>query len=360
MKAILIDVTMYGHHQPYFEALMDGAAVKHQVVGVVPSEYENPAYRLIYLDFYKKGMDAKSSHVIAYLRWIWELHKIVKQEKPDVIHFLYGDVLYRYFGAGLCFFGKAKVIATFHQIRRSRLRDYSIKRISRHITWGVFHTDTLVEQMRKIGIENLKKVEYPCLGAGETIDKKQAQRMLGFDLGDRPVLLALGGTRQDKGLDLLLEALNEVGAPFYLLVAGYPEMFDENYIKEHSKRYGGQVKCILKYLSEKEFSLCLAVCDFVVLPYRRVFDGASGPLGEGVVRNKVIIGPDHGSLGKIITENHLGYVFETENVQSLVQTIKKALAGRFEKDEKYRNYQREISPEKFVENYLKIYEENRT
>lgn len=268
--------------------------------------------------------------------------------------------MYRYFGIGLELFRGTKVIVTLHQVRRSRIRDFSIKQICSKATWNVVHTNKLANDLKGMRLQNIRKVEYPCFAPHENVYRRDAQKQMGFDAGDKPVLLALGGTRYEKGLDILLEALKNVDAPFYLLVAGYPELYDERYVAENSKEYKEQVYCILKYLSDEEFSLSLAACDFVVLPYRRVFDGASGPLGEGVARNKVIIGPDHGSLGKIITENHLGYIFETENVHSLARTIQKALAERFEKDEKYRNYQREISPEKFVENYLKIYEEDRT
>lgn len=359
MKVILIDAVMYGHHQAYFEALMDGLSTEHQVIGTVPSEYENPRYHLIQLDLYKENMDVKATHILAYLQWMWNLCKIVKREKPDVVHFLYGDVLYRYFGAGLHFLGHAKVIVTFHQVRRSRLRDRSIKRICRYATQVVLHTDKLVEDLKVLGIRNVKKVEYPCFGRNESVGKEDAQKALGIDSERRPVLLALGGTRYDKGLDILLEALDQVEAPFYLLIAGYPEQFDEEYIRANTGQYRDRVKYILKYLSDEELSLCFAAADFVVLPYRKVFDGASGPLGEGVARNKVVIGPNHGSLGRIIEENHLGYVFETENVRSLAQTIQKALNQPYERDERYQSYQKELSAATFVANYQEIYKEEK-
>lgn len=357
MKILLVDTVMYGHHKSYFEALMAGVGQKHSVAGIVPREYENPHYELFYADFYKKNMKAEDTHFLAYAEWMWNIYRIVKRERPDVVHFLYGDILYRYFGIGLKLFSKTNVVVTFHQIRRSRLRDLSIKRICKNIRRGILHTDKLVDDLRSLSIDNIKKVEYPCFTKEEAMEQGAAQKALGIDAEGKRVLLALGGTRYDKGLDLLLDALGLVTVPFYLLIAGYPEAYDEKYIAEHTRKYRGQVKCILKYLSDEELSLCIAASDFIVLPYRKTFDGASGPLGEGVEKNKVIIGPNHGSLGTIISQNHLGYLFESEDAEQLSKTIESAVKGAFEPDEKYKAYQEAISVKIFVENYLEIYEE---
>lgn len=355
MKLLLIDAVMYGHHKTYFEALMDGLEAEHQVIGVVPDGYENPRYRLIHATLYRENMSAKDMHAIAYLEWMYRIGKIIKEEKPDIVHFLYGDIMYRYFGAGLRFCGKAKTVVTFHQVRRSRVRDISIKRICRQITQGVLHTDKLVNDLNELGIKNIQKIEYPCFGQKCDCSQAEAQKELGLDTKQCPVLLALGGTRYDKGLDILLDALDVVQTPFYLLVAGYPETYDEAYIAEHIKPYKERVTCILKYLSDEEFALCIAAADLIVLPYRKSFDGASGPLGEGVAKDKIIVGADHGSLGQTIRENHLGYVFKSENKDELADAIEYALSKPFVRDSEYRAYQKKISPHTFIENYQTLY-----
>lgn len=358
MKILLIDAVMYGHHKTYFEALMEELGKKYQVVGVVPCEYENSNYVLDYATFYKKDMSAKDMHGIAYLKWLCRINQIVKKEKPDIVHFLYGDILYRYFGVGLGLFRNVKVIVTFHQVRRSRIRDFSVRRICRKIAVGILHTDKLVDDFKKLEIANVEKIEYPYFGEEEEFSQEYACRALGINADKKPILLAFGGTRYDKGLDILLEALNWVRVPFYLLIAGYPEMYDETYIREHAAGYICQVKYILKYLSKEELSLCFAASDFIVLPYRKTFDGASGPLGEGVAKNKVIIGPNHGSLGTIISQNHLGYLFESENSRDLANTIEKAMQSAFPYDKKYMEYKEAISLNQFIKSYMRIYEES--
>ena len=49
----------------------------------------------------------------------------------------------------------------------------------------------------------------------------------------------------------------------------------------------------------------------------------------------MIVGPNHGNLGDTISKNHLGYTFETENVESLAEVLNRALAEKWEPDEMY-------------------------
>ena len=76
----------------------------------------------------------------------------------------------------------------------------------------------------------------------------------------------------------------------------------------------------------------------------------------GVAAKKGIIGPDHGSLGSAIAENHLGYVFETESVSSLASVLDRALAEQFEYDEVAEAYRSKLTVARFRENMLDLYE----
>lgn len=70
-------------------------------------------------------------------------------------------------------------------------------------------------------------------------------------------------------------------------------------------------------MTDEEFEMAIQAVDAIVLPYRKTFNGASGPLGEGVAKGKMIIAANHGSLGDIVEKNHLGYTFESENIEAL-------------------------------------------
>ena len=206
-----------------------------------------------------------------------------------------------------------------------------------------------------MNIKNVEHIEYPQFCESETVDPLMARNKLGLR-PEVPILLALGATREDKGLGILLEALKYVKQDFQLLIAGQEADYTKEYINKQTESYADKVTCLLKFLNDDEFSMCLSAADFVVLPYKKCFDGASGPLGEGVIHGKAIIGPDHGSLGDIIRRNHLGYTFEAENASALSVILSKALVSHFTQDESYSKYQEELNPEHFLKKYHVLFE----
>lgn len=348
MKVMLIDSRMDGHHITYMRSILEMLdEVNTESLVCAPDQ----------VDCAEKNRTVVCSSQ-NYFRWMHRLEAVVKKEKPDVVHFLYGDDLYRYFGAGLSWIGKhAQLFITFHQVRRSYLHDLSLKMISASAKKVVVHTESLEKDFHKLGIHNVQQIEYPRFNMIQSIDQKKAKKMLGIPDGEAPVLLALGATRYDKGIDILLDALDQVSSRFHLVVAGKEDTISESVIREKIRKYQKQVTLILRFLSDEEFACCLSASDIVVLPYRKSFDGASGPLGEGVALGKMIVGANHGSLGKLIKGHHLGLTFETENAGDLTKKLEEALSGNWEPDDKYYEYQKALSPARFQAEYEKLYKE---
>lgn len=350
MRVLLIETAMSGHHLPYLRALMDcsnDVAVVTPIIDDAIKAADNKVYAIPF---------SESKTIWRYIKWLRQVKKIVDSTDPDVIHLVYGDSIYKFMGIGLRYMRrKHKCIVTCHQIRHSRLRDIGIKMLARSVNAVVVHTSELTKELQALGINNVFHVEYPHFGDECIQSCEYARGKLGIALDDDPVLLALGGTRYDKGLDMLLESLKDVNIPFHLLIAGKPEFFTEDYINEHVSNYSKKVTCLLRLLSNEEFSLCLSAADVVVLPYRKSFNGASGPLSDGVWHKKMIIGPDHGSLGKLIADHHLGATFEAENIDSLRDCILKQLLKKWEPDDIYRQYRDVMSTGYFQDSYRDIY-----
>ena len=143
---------------------------------------------------------------------------------------------------------------------------------------------------------------------------------------------------------------------FHLLIAGDESTYKREFILAESESYSSRVSLLLEYLDDQKFSASLNAADIIVLPYRKIFDGASGPLTDGAYLGKMIVGPSHGSIGKVITANHLGLTFKAENPHSLSRALDEALSMDFAPDEIYSSYQERLSPERFVERYRKLYE----
>lgn len=349
-RILMVDTSLEGHHQTYLQSLIHAAGTRVIVCAPVGGEGLFPSIERYY-SIPRAGKSLKQ-----YLAMLVSLRRIVKQEKLAALHFVYGDAFYRFGGLGMRLLPCKKII-TCHQFRhRSKTAIHIYRRLARLSTCIVVHTDELMKVARGYGINNVVHVEYPQFNLCSAIDQAAARAMLGIPNDGVPLILSLGGTRYFKGLDLLLTALKDVKHPFYLLVAGREESFTEEYICEATKTFQNRVFLRMAFLPEEEVDCCLQAADIVCLPYRKEFDGASGPLGEGVVRNKLIVGPAHGSIGQTIREYHLGLTFEAENIANLAETLEQALTSAWKPDEKYREYQELLNPKRFEAEYAALYQ----
>ncbi len=346
-----VDILIDGHHLSYMKSLIKSD--QNEYVLVLPEKVEIfgcKQYIFKEVDFFNKKLSE-------YLSWLNEIYEIAKREKPDIIHFLYGDVFYKFFGIGLSKFKNFKIISTFHWVKFDVLRRISLKSIFNKIDKGVVHTEFLYKKIKELGINNITHIEYPQFNT-PLLDNIEAKRY--FGLKDTvPTLGCIGGTRHDKGLDILLKALNYVNSPFQLLISGKEESFNKAFIEEEIKGYSERVVLYLKYLSDEELYKSLNASDIIVLPYRRNFAGASGPLSEGVWLRKTIIGPNNSSLGDIIINNELGLSFEVEDISDLAKSINELLQNQYNWTEKAELYRKSLDPLLFREKYLEIYLEKK-
>lgn len=348
MKVLFIDTAGDGHHDSYINGIVNNIQ-NCEFVAIYPKKISCIA------KVYELKLDLTNKSLSNYVKFLSLVKRVIKLEKPDVVHFLYGDYLYRFFGIGLGrIYKKQRFVITYHHIRRGFLLDLSIKRLFGHSTVGIVHTESLKQDLNDMSIENVALINYPSFNK---ISEKCKEEIRGFwgIKSDAKVISSLGATRYDKGVDILLDALKKVEGDFVLLLAGKPTDFDESFIKEKISCYSEKVKLIPRFLSDEEMADFVKMSDIIVLPYRFVFDGASGPLVEAVANGKCIVGPNHGSLGQIIERNSLGYTFETENSESLAKAIDLALKENFEPNEKYIGFRELLTPKGFGKMYGEIY-----
>lgn len=350
ITVLFVENRLDGHHISYLSSLTNMNREEFHPILLAPENKELQNWCGIFNVEYEIMVREE------YLSVLLQVREIQRKWSINIVHFVYADAYFRFAGIGLWSLGAVKIVMTFHQFRRSKLRDIVRKAIFKKIDVGVVHTIILHDLVMGEGTKNVHQINYPCFMKKIPLTTMQAREYLGVKTC-YPVLLSLGGTRYDKGIDILLNALEQVKEPFFLIIAGVESTFTSEYIKQHSVRFENNTLLKLRYLSEKEVSLFVLASDWIVLPYRKQFDGASGPLGEGVVYGKGIIGPSHGSLGEIISNNHLGYVFEAENTAHLADTITKALKKPFMIDDNYKYYQSLLDVRIFQQNYMKLYQE---
>lgn len=345
MKIVFVETNVDGHHKLYLQELIKD---KTDFTVILPQTCKDiPEDRQIIVKY-----DNKRLKFSVYRKWLKNVYKIIKEEKPDIVHFLYGDIFYRFFGFGLK--KKYNTVITFHVLRRSFLRDLSLRRIFSKIEKGVVHTKTIYDELKGLKINNTVHIEYPSFNSTICYPKGSSRKFFALP-ENKKILAAVGGTRADKGLDLLLEALKDVKKPFHLLVAGDNVSFSEKYIEEHAAPFIEHVTIFMKYLTDEEYSMVIDACDIAVLPYRKIFNGASGPLTDFAAMKKAVIGPSHGSMGEIIEDNHIGITFESENLKELSLAIEKMLDGEFVFDEIAEKYIETLKVKNFKKKYDELY-----
>lgn len=344
-KILLVDDSLSGHHKIYMKNIIEN--INKNFVVVLPDVIDEISIKCSVVKYNQKKFS-----LLQYIRYINKIRDIAKKEEVDIIHFLSGDSFYKYFGLFFYKLKKQKIVVTFHKIPEDSLHLLSLKRICRYIDIAIVHSSYLQNVAEKMGIYNVVKVSYPsfCKKKNKVFIKK----MLGIE-DNEIVIGAIGGTRKSKNIGLLLDALANIDVPFRLIIAGKLEDYGEVYIREKVDKYINNVSLILKILDDEEYSNVINACDIIAIPYTRSFNGASGPLCDGVYTNAFIIGLDAGNIGKTIKDNHLGYTFKADDCESLCEVIKYAIKNEFKRDDKYYAFQSELNPKNFVQSYERIY-----
>lgn len=103
---------------------------------------------------------------------------------------------------------------------------------------------------------------------GNKMDRGEACRKLGLSR-DKKTLLFFGLIRDYKGLDLLIEAIGQLGEEYQLVIAGecygrfdkYQALIDQSSAKERIFVYN-------EYISDDDIPLFFSASDVLILPYR--------------------------------------------------------------------------------------------
>lgn len=144
---------------------------------------------------------------------------------------------------------------------------------------------------------------------GELISREEALHRLGLSL-DYRYLLFFGFIREYKGLDLLLEAMNDSRLrtkPVKLIIAG--EYYgNREYYEGLMERYALQDKLVLRtdYIPSNEINNYFCAADVIVQPYKSATQ--SGVTQIGYHFDKPMLVTNVGGLSEIIADRKSGYV----------------------------------------------------
>lgn len=157
---------------------------------------------------------------------------------------------------------------------------------------------------------------------GKKIDKNLACEQLGLPKGKK-VLLFFGLIRDYKGLDVLIEAFNDLSEEYILVIAGECYGKVEKYLELISKNKNkNRIFKHIRYIPDQEVPLFFSVADLLVLPYRTATQ--SGVVAVSYHFDLPVIVTDVGSLKELVGKHELGLVVSEPNsteINSAIQTF---------------------------------------
>jgi len=164
---------------------------------------------------------------------------------------------------------------------------------------------------------------------------------------DSIIFLFFGQIDKRKGILEFVESIQDMQDDIIILVVGKDEGQHSLEIKEMAKKIGWTDKVHInnKHISSSELQTYFRASDAVILNYGK-FSNASGVLFNAIEFHVPIVGSNYGQIGKVISENSIGYLFEPHNKSEI-----KAACLRLIQDKKK-------CPFKIQENLLKFIKEN--
>jgi len=160
---------------------------------------------------------------------------------------------------------------------------------------------------------------------------------------DKKVLLFFGTIRENKGLDILLNAMKEIKEDFFLLIAGQiagaSEPSANNYrtiIKTND--ISDSIDWIERYITDEEVAEVFKIADAVILPYKKTFHAQSGVLNLAIGYERPCVVSDVGGIGETVRGYDLGIVVRPEDVHDLQRGIRNILKDNLKFGfDKYKN-----------------------
>ncbi len=342
MKIALIDPSLFTF--PYDKALADALigqghqvtlytkhlGVKEQGKGAVFLQ------ELFYPGFQAEFMKSLPKPVflglkgIAHFFSLIHLWLVLRNEKPDVIHFQWVPlpVVDRMF---VPLFRKiAPAILTVHDSSpfndnpRSRLQAMGAIDIMRDYDHLIVHTEKAKESIRKYGIADqyVSRIDHGVIGIDNFPDIPENAAN-----DSAPVtILLFGHLKPYKGADLLIEALAKMPESTLrktrLRIVGKPQMDTEPlFAMARQLKVENNIQWDLRFIGDDEIGQVFAESDITAMPYREI--DASGVLMVSLSVGRPIVATKIGLFAEILEDGTHGYLVPMEDPAALAAALTK-------------------------------------
>lgn len=172
------------------------------------------------------------------------------------------------------------------------------------------------------------RINHPVYNQfGNVLPREEALNHLKLNPEHKYVLF-FGFIRDYKGLDLLIESLNNLPEEYHLIVAGevygsfdkYTRLIDSFQLKH-------RVHLFNQYIADDEVTHYFSAADVCVLPYKSATQSGITSISHHF--NLPIIATDVGGLKETITDGVTGLIVETPDSQKIAESIQTYFAKAY-------------------------------
>ena len=262
-----------------------------------------------------------------YISAAWKLRK----SKPTVYIANYWMTIFTpmYVVFNLFIPKKVKRIALLHNFipHEKRFFDRLLNRWMVKLFDGfVVMSDKVRDDLLSVNPEaRFVQLEHPWYDHfGTPMDQAVARERLGISL-TKHTLLFFGIIREYKGLDLLINAMDELDSDYQLVIAG--EVYgDFAYLEQliSKSKNKSNIHLFNSYISDEEVKWYFSAADVCVLPYKSATQ--SGVTATSFYFNVPVIATNVGGLSQSVGHEVKGLIADYPTVEALVTTIQRYTA----------------------------------
>lgn len=150
--------------------------------------------------------------------------------------------------------------------------------------------------------------------------KEEYRRQLNLDINGKYILF-FGQIKDVKGLDILLQALNNTPKDIQLIIAGKPWKSDFKKYEELINKYNleDRIIKIIRFIEDDEREKLFFASDVNILPYRVIYQ--SGVLLMAMSHGLPVIASDLEPNKEIIKDGNNSFLFKSEDSEDLSKKI---------------------------------------
>ena len=152
----------------------------------------------------------KSNFSMIYKYYIALKKQLKSVPKGNLAHLLYGDIYYKIPFICSSLLNRNPTLVTMHTCPNGKFKHFLLKNFCKRVKRVIVHSEYIQKEMEAIGINNTTYIDYPTFYNYAQLPSKEDTRSMLDIPSDKFVLSALGGIRNDKGLDILLEAFQYI------------------------------------------------------------------------------------------------------------------------------------------------------